>query len=548
LQKVADETAPAQQTYQFPQGDAAVATWVEGADGMPAKPFVDGAMTFIAGKVQPWAGELTEVTSPILDAATGKRAVIGSLAKMGPEQAMDAVKAAAAAWDEGQGEWPQMPPKQRAEALEKCLAMMMEKRQEIVDCLMWEICKTSGDAAKEFDRTMDYARASIQAFLAQDANGTWTTASGVTARVRRGPVGTILFLAPFNYPLNEMYAMLIPALLMGNTMVMKLPTIGGQCHVLTAEALAACLPAGVINFVSGSGRATCPHIMKSGLVDMLGFIGGSKAADALIADHPHVHRLKVFSQLEAKNFAIVLPDADLDVAAEQCCLGATSYNGQRCTAIKLIAVHQDVQAAFMEKLVAQVEKCAAGLPWAKGVSITPLPEQAKPGYLRELVADALAKGAEIKNPKQGGVLAGNLLSPPILAPVTKNMRVFAEEQFGPVIPVFPFADVAEVKAAVKSSWSGQQCALFTKDPEQCASLIDTLATIVGRINLNLQCARSPDCFPFSGRRSSAMGTMSIDEALRGFSVETVVAFNAKAAGAEDLAKGAEQRSKFLSPL
>merc|ERR1719287_192503 len=74
--------------------------------------------------------------------------------------------------------------------------------------------------------------------------GQWTTVSGVTARVRRGPVGVVLFLAPFNYPLNEMYAMLIPALLAGNTVVMKLPTIGGQCHCLTAEAFAAHLPAG----------------------------------------------------------------------------------------------------------------------------------------------------------------------------------------------------------------------------------------------------------------------------------------------------------------
>ena len=190
-----------------------------------------------------------------------------------------------------------------------------------------------GDAAKEFDRTIDYARASIASFKDEDAKGSgWTTVSGVAARVRRGPVGAILFLAPFNYPLNEMYAMLIPALLMGNTVTMKLPTIGGQCHVLTAAAFAAHVPPGVLNFVSGSGRKTCPPIMRSGMVDMLGFIGGSKAADALIADHPHPHRLKVFSQLEGKNIAVVLPDADLDVAAARCALGATSYNGQHGTA------------------------------------------------------------------------------------------------------------------------------------------------------------------------------------------------------------------------
>ena len=84
---------------------------------------------------------------------------------------------------------------------------------------------------------------------------------------------------------------------MGNVAVLKLPGIGGLAHVLTADAFAKVLPPGVINFVAGSGRKTCPPIMKSGLVDVLGFIGGSKAADALIAAHPHPHRLKVFSQL-----------------------------------------------------------------------------------------------------------------------------------------------------------------------------------------------------------------------------------------------------------
>jgi glyceraldehyde-3-phosphate dehydrogenase (NADP+) len=80
----------------------------------------------------------------------------------------------------------------------------------------------------------------------------------------------------------QMYAMLIPALLMGNTVVMKLPTVGGLAHILTASAFATSFPPGVVNFLTGSGRTTCSPIMKTGSVDMLGFIGGSKAADALI--------------------------------------------------------------------------------------------------------------------------------------------------------------------------------------------------------------------------------------------------------------------------
>ena len=537
-------------SFSFERSDAkGVAQWEEGAEGMPPKPFVDGNSTFIGGEVKPWAGEATEVTSPILDAATGKRAVIGSLANMDEAAAMAAATAAATAWDKGQGAWPQMAPAARIAALEAVLAALLEARAEIVNILMWEICKTAGDAAKEFDRTIDYARASIASFKEEDAKGSgWTTVSGVAARVRRGPVGAILFLAPFNYPLNEMYAMLIPALLMGNTVTMKLPTIGGQCHVLTAAAFAAHVPPGVLNFVSGSGRKTCPPIMRSGVVDMLGFIGGSKACDALIGEHPAVHRLRVFSQLEGKNFGVVLADADLDVAAKQCALGATSYNGQRCTAIKLMLVHRSVHDAFVAKLLEHVGALAAGLPWAPGVAITPLPEPSKPKYLEELVADALAGGATIANAGAGGggVLRGALLAPPVVVGVTPSMRLFHEEQFGPVLPVAAFDDVAEVHAAVRASWNGQQAALFTRDPAAAAPLIDMLSTVVGRINLNVQCSRGPDVFPFSGRRSSAMGTMSVTEALRGFSIEVVLAYPASSEDSKAVAEGAEAASSFLS--
>ena len=427
--------------------------WSEAAG--PVKPFVEGAKTFIGGKVEEATGEIIDVTSPIVDSATGKRAVIGSLIQMTAAEAIKAAQAASDAWDDGQGPWPRATLQERVAAIEAVVAGLVARRGEIVDVLMWEICKTAADAAKEFDRTMDYARASIAELRAMDAAvSPWQTASGVCGKVRRGPVGRILFLAPFNYPLNEMYAMLIPALLVGNTVTMKLPTIGGQCHLLTCEAFAAALPPGAINFVSGSGRKCCPPIMESGLVDMLGFIGGSKACDALIRDHPAPHRLKVFSQLEGKNMGIVCADADVALAAAECCAGSTSYNGQRCTAIKLVYVHEAVADAFVKAFVAKVAAKKPGLPWEDGVAITPLPEPAKPAYLKDLVDDAVAKGAKVVNAAEGGgtLSSGALVTPPILFPVTREMRLFHEEQFGPVIPVAVFKDLAEVDRDVRASW------------------------------------------------------------------------------------------------
>lgn len=130
---------------------------------------------------------------------------------------------------------------------------------------------------------------------------------------------------------------------------MKIPNTGGLAHILTMEVYKECLPAGAINFFSGSGRETMGPLMSKGDIDVLAFIGGSSAADKVIKAHPHPHRLKVFLQLEGKNLGIILPDADLDSAVQQATVGSTTYNGQRCTAIKLIMVHSSHAETFVQK-------------------------------------------------------------------------------------------------------------------------------------------------------------------------------------------------------
>jgi len=262
--------------------------------------------------------------------------------------------------------------------------------------------------------------------------------------------------------------------------------------------------------------------MRSGVVDLLGFIGGSKGCDALITQHPRPHRLRVFSQLEGNNLGVVFPDADLEATAAAILKGALSYNGQRCTAIKLVVAHRSVADALVAKLAAGIDAMGRGAPWDANVSITPLPEPKKPAYLAELIADALDRGAQIANAR-GGDTEGQLFHPALLYPVTAAMRVFGEEQFGPVVPVAVYDEISEVIDIVKHSWNGQQCALFATDAAPTVPLVDALSSVVGRINVNMPCARGPDVLPFSGRRSSAMGTMSTTAVLREFSVETVVA-------------------------
>lgn len=513
-----------------------------------SKPFIDGGVSFINGVIKKFSGELLEVTSPIIDSTTGKRAVIGQMAQMQEKDAMEAVASAKAAWKNGQGIWPQMSASERIAALERVVVALKEKREEIINVLIWEICKTADDAALEFDRTMLFIQATLQAYRDSDASSNWKSVSGVMARVRRAAIGIIMCLGPFNYPINETYTTLIPALLSGNVLILKMPTLGGLAHILTMEAFAAHLPPGTINFVSGSGRVTMSPIMKSGMIDALAFIGGSGAADAIIRDHPHPHRLKLFLQLEGKNLGIVLPDADLDVAAEQITIGSTTYNGQRCTAIKLVFVHESIADSFVSKFVDRVGALKVGLPWEKGVLITPLPEPKKPAYLQDLIRDALEKGATVINEKHGGgSQAASLMTPAIVYPVSSLMRLWTEEQFGPVIPIAVYKDISEVYEYIAETNYGQQAAIFTQNSLSAAPLLDVLSTAVGRININAQCARSPDVFPFSGRRSSALGTMSITEGLNTFSIETVVATKDTPVN-NALVKSFESNTNFLKAL
>ena len=195
--------------------------------GPDTKPHVNGNRILLDGGVHAWQGPSTDVLSPIQDAETGKRSVIGTLAQLGEEDAIRAVESAAAAWDRGQGEWPQMPLAGRIERVQAVVAALKERRDEIVNVLMWEICKNEADAAAEFDRTMEFIQKTIETLERMDAEGArWRSFSGVMAFVRRAAIGMMLLLGPFNYPFNETYAALIPALLMGNVVVMKLPAIG----------------------------------------------------------------------------------------------------------------------------------------------------------------------------------------------------------------------------------------------------------------------------------------------------------------------------------
>ena len=477
----------------------------------------------INGKINQWDGNQASVFSTLLcDISEKEPQLIGKTPEMSGDFALKALDAAHNAFNYGQGEWPTMKVYERINCMENFVKKMLIKREEIVKLLMWEIGKNLNDSRKEFDRTVEYIIDTIEEYKVIDRKGaTFQNKSGVRALIRRGPLGVVLCLGPYNYPLNETFALLIPAIIMGNTTIFKPAKHGVLLIAPLLEAFQESFPPGVVNIVFGRGREIATPIMKTGKIDVLALIGHSSSAISLQDLHPQKSRLRLVLGLEAKNPGIILKDADIDLTIKECISGTLSFNGQRCTALKILYVHEDIKDEFLDKFSKAVDELKLGLPWDNTL-LTPLPEPSKPKYITDLIDDAINKGAKILN-KRGGEKQKNFVFPAVLYPVNKEMNVYKEEQFGPVIPIISFNNISTPIKDMSESNYGQQVSIFGKDVETLGPIIDSMVNLVCRVNLNSACQRGPDIYPFTGRKDSAVATLSVHDALRSFSIRTFVA-------------------------
>lgn len=479
----------------------------------------------INGEILLWKGRKRRVYSPVLveDNRGLKKKLIGHYPLLTKKEAMKALFSAVKAYDNGRGFWPCLSIIERIKYIEKFLFLLKAKKREIILIMMWEIGKSFNESLKEFERTIDYIQNTIYALKdIEQASSRFVIEQGIIGQIRRVPLGVVLCTGPFNYPLNETFSTLIPTLLMGNTVVFKPPKIGVLLHYPILRLFHEIFPPGVINTVYGEGKDILLPLMSSGLVDVLAFIGSSKTAEILKTHHPKPLRLRSILGLEAKNPAIVLPDADMQLAIRECLNGSLTFNGQRCTAIKIIFVHKKIVKMFLKKFKEDLKNLRIGMPWDENVVITPLPVPGKVEYLSELINDSIENGAKVIN-RSGGIFYKTLFYPALIYPVNEKMKIYHEEQFGPIVPVVPFDNIEEpVKYIIESSY-GQQASIFGNDPEIIGKLVNILVNQVCRININSMCQRGPDIFPFAGRKDSGEGTLSVSDALRVFSMRTIVA-------------------------
>lgn len=507
----------------------------------PAKVRVDPAQHaprwLVDGELRSFTGPSREVRSRVATrtGATVSTTLLGHEAQLTAEDAKQAVAAAQRAWNNGEGEWPAGHVEARIAAVERFAAAVEAKTDEIATLLMWEIGKPWASSRDEVTRSVDYIRNTIvelQRLRQSDLSVQLGTAGGKQhfARTHRRALGVVLCVAPFNYPVNEFLTTVIPALLMGNVVIAKTPRFGVLANLVLLDAFRDCFPKGVVSLLPGDGRVVIPAVMSAteqdvagnptGVVHVLAFIGSEGAANAIMRAHPTPITLHKILGLGAKNPAVVLPDADLDAAATAIVKGGLGFNGQRCTAEKIVFVHRSVADVFTAKVAARVDALKAGMPWDEGVGITPLPEDTKLETMRALIDDAISKGAKVVN-TNGGHGAFSIMRPAVVAGVTPGMRLLHEEQFGPIIPISTFDDAEAVLDWQRRSPFGQQSAVWGK-AETARAFVRKFTRFVARVNLNDVCQRGPDSFGFSAADKSGFGTLSLKEALLSFSRPVLV--------------------------
>ena len=489
-------------------------------------PFINQEEYLVNGAFKSWKGPFNEIHSAICKPTSGEKLApifIGKIPKTGLPEAMECLESAEKAYENGFGEWPVFSVEKRISHVEHFVGEMLKLRTEVINLLMWEIGKSEKDSEKEFDRTIKYIYDTIESLKKLERkSATFTIEEGVIGQIRRSPLGITLCIGPYNYPLNETYTLLIPALIMGNVILFKPPKHGCLLHYCLSKAIEKSFPKGVVNYLYGKGSEIIEPLMNTGKINVLTLIGSSKVASDIKKAHPKVNRLRAILGLDAKNPAIVLENANIENAIEECLLGSLSFNGQRCTALKILFVHENIKDEFIKKFCEKVDALKFGMPWDEKVQITPLPEEEKFNYLNDCIADAESKGAKIMN-ENGAIQNGTLFFPAVLYPVTEGMKLYREEQFGPIVPIVSFKELQEPIDYMITSNFGQQVSIFGTDTHEISHLIDGLVNQVSRVNLNVQCQRGPDTFPFTGRKDSAEGTLSVYDALRSFSIRTVVA-------------------------
>ncbi|CEV52351.1 NADP-dependent glyceraldehyde-3-phosphate dehydrogenase [Streptococcus pneumoniae] len=463
-----------------------------------------------------WKSSEQEITiySPINQEELG---TVPAMTQTEADEAMQAARAALPAWRA-------LSAIERAAYLHKTAAILERDKEKIGTILAKEVAKGIKAAIGEVVRTADLIRYAAEEGLritgqAMEGGGFEAASKNKLAVVRREPVGIVLAIAPFNYPVNLSASKIAPALIAGNVVMFKPPTQGSISGLLLAKAFEeAGIPAGVFNTITGRGSEIGDYIIEHKEVNFINFTGSTPIGE-------RIGRLAgmrpIMLELGGKDAALVLEDADLEHAAKQIVAGAFSYSGQRCTAIKRVIVLESVADKLATLLQEEVSKLTVGDPF-DNADITPVIDNASADFIWGLIEDAQEKEAQALTPIKR---EGNLLWPVLFDQVTKDMKVAWEEPFGPVLPIIRVASVEEAIAFANESEFGLQSSVFTNDFKKAFEIAEKLE--VGTVHINNKTQRGPDNFPFLGVKDSGAGVQGIKYSIEAMTNVKSIVFDVK---------------------
>ena len=431
--------------------------------------------------------------------------LIGQVEAMTKEQVNETIRKA----KEGLKEWKAKPLYERVEYLYKVADLLLEKESELTELLIKEVGKDKKSAQTEVIRTADLIR--FTADTAKNMHSENRRADrfpggnkGKIAIIDREPVGVVLAVSPFNYPVNLAASKIAPALVGGNTVIFKPATQGSLCGSLLAKVfIEAGLSEGVLGLVTGKGSEIGDYVVTHPDINFINFTGSTEVGQHIARQ---AKMIPLLMELGGKDAAIVLEDADLELAATHIVAGAFSYSGQRCTAIKRVLVDEKVADELTAKLLVKVEKLKVGNPIEtdEALDVVPLINSGSADFVEGLIVDAKEKGAKLI---YGGGRTGNLIEPTLLDQVTPEMRVAWEEPFGPVLPIMRVKSVEEAIELANKSEYGLQSSVFTGDMNRAFEVAEKLE--VGTVQINHKTERGPDHLPFLGVKNSGMGVQGI---------------------------------------
>lgn len=430
--------------------------------------------------------------------------LIGSIPAMTREDVDIAVHAA----KEAQRKWKLTTIDERGEILYRAAELLLEQTEELAALMVREIAKDMKSSRAEVARTADFIK--FTADTAKNLSGESIPGDSFpgfknnkVSIVRREPLGVVLAISPFNYPINLAASKIAPGLMAGNSILLKPATQGSLCGLYLARVFeAAGVPAGVLNTITGRGSEIGDYVTTHRDINFINFTGSTEIGTRI---SKLTSMVPLLMELGGKDAAIVLEDADLELAANNIVAGGYSYSGQRCTAVKRILVMEQVADQLVDKIKERLKKLKVGNPLTDGdVDIVPLISTKAADFVMELIEDAKSKGAKMI---AGGNRDGNLIEPTLFDYVTTDMRIAWEEPFGPVLPIMRVKSKEEAIEIANRSEYGLQSAVFTQNINDAFYIADHLE--VGTVQINNKTERGPDHFPFLGVKASGLGTQGI---------------------------------------